>query len=66
MTRFANPHNTLTVEEDSPSPGGLANGLWNGCPVTPLTQCGIALQKRQPPKKYETKYNQPIVNAPLF
>ena len=45
------PHSTLTVEEDSPSPGGLANGLWKGRPITPLTKCGTALARKAPPKK---------------
>ena len=30
------PHNTLTVDDDNPSPGGDANGLWSGCPEIPL------------------------------
>ena len=30
-----NPHNTLTTGEDSPTPGGEANGLWNQWPLIP-------------------------------
>ena len=50
-TRLSDPHKTLTVDDDSPSPGGLANGLWNGLPEMPLTRCGIALARNAPPKK---------------
>jgi hypothetical protein len=42
---------TFTVEEESPSPGGEANGLWNGCPVIPATKCGTAFVRNAPPKK---------------
>lgn len=47
------PQSTLTVDEESPWPGGLAKGLWKARPVTPLTRCGIAFAKNTPPKKYE-------------
>ena len=30
MTMFANPHTAFTVDDESPWPGGFANGLWNG------------------------------------
>lgn len=43
-------HSTLTIEDDKPSPGGDANGLWKGCPETPLTKWGIALTRKAPPK----------------
>jgi hypothetical protein len=43
----------LTVEEDSPSPGGDANGLWNGCPEIPLPKCGSVFARKAPPKKYD-------------
>ncbi|RXH55835.1 hypothetical protein GRAN_2692 [Granulicella sibirica] len=55
MTALNNPHRALMVEDESPSPGGFANGLWNGCPMVPLTKCGTAFAKKIPPKKYETK-----------
>jgi len=29
--------------EENPCPGGLANGLWKGLPIMPLTTCGTAL-----------------------
>jgi hypothetical protein len=45
------PHNTLTVADDKPLPGGVANGLWNGLPDMPFTKCGIALAKKTPPTK---------------
>ena len=30
-----NPHSTLTTGEDSPTPGGEANGVWNQAPLIP-------------------------------
>ena len=50
MARLKKPHSTLTVDEESPCPGGLANGVWNGLPITPLTKCGTALTRKAPPK----------------
>jgi hypothetical protein len=47
-----NPQSTLTVDEESPCPRGLANGLWNGRPIMPLTACGTALARNAPPRKY--------------
>jgi hypothetical protein len=41
----------LTVEVDRPSPGGFANGDWNGSPIRPATTWGIALVRKAPPKK---------------
>ena len=32
------PQSTLTVDEESPCPRGLANGLWNGRPIMPLDE----------------------------
>ena len=29
---------TFTVDDDSPSPGSAANGVWNGLPMTPATR----------------------------
>jgi len=29
------PHSTLTTGEDSPTPGGEANGVWNQAPLIP-------------------------------
>jgi hypothetical protein len=49
--RLKAPHSTFTIAEDSPWPGGEANGLWNGCPIIPFTKCGIALARKAPPKK---------------
>jgi len=46
------PQSTLTVEEDKPSPGGDANGLWNGCPEIPLPRWGRVFARKAPPKKY--------------
>src|ERR1700733_13983683 len=33
-----NPQTTLTVEEESPLPRGLAKGLWKGRPIVPATK----------------------------
>ena len=53
MVKLNAPQRTFTIAQDKPSPGGDANGLWNGCPIIPLTKCGMALAKNAPPKKYE-------------
>jgi len=47
---FNDPHNTLTKGVDKPLPGGLENGVGNLSPQTPLTKCGIALDKKAPEK----------------
>ena len=46
------PQRTFDVDDDSPTPGGEANGLWNGFPETPFTKCGIAFARNAPAKKY--------------
>jgi len=51
MTRLKKPQSTLTVDDESPCPGGLANGLWNDLPIIPLTKWGIAFARNAPPKK---------------
>ena len=45
-------HMTLTNEEDKPTPGGDAKGLWNACPEIPLPRWGKVLARNAPPKKY--------------
>jgi hypothetical protein len=45
----------LTVEEESPCPGGFAKGLWKDRPIMPLTKCGTAFAIKMPLKKYETR-----------
>ena len=37
-TRLSIPQSTFTVDNDRPSPGGDANGDWNGLPETPVTR----------------------------
>jgi len=64
------PHATLTVEDESPWPDGLANGLWKGSPMKPLTTWGIALERNAPPKKYdiypsETGFRKPSAQFPM-
>jgi hypothetical protein len=49
-----NPQSTFTVEDESPSPGGEANGLWKGLPEIPFTKWGTAFVRKTPPKKYAT------------
>jgi len=34
--------------EDSPTPRGEANGLWNRCPLIPCTKCGTPLASSNP------------------
>jgi hypothetical protein len=52
MARLNKPHKTLTVEEDRPTPGGDAKGLWKACPEIPLPRWGRAFARNTPPKKY--------------
>jgi DDE superfamily endonuclease len=40
-----------TQPVDRPSPGGFANGVWNGSPIVPATTCGMALVRKASPKK---------------
>jgi hypothetical protein len=44
--RLKAPHSTLTVGDESPWPGGEANGLGNARPDTPFTKWGTALTRR--------------------
>jgi len=46
--RLNNAHITLTVGEDSPIPLGLANGVGNLSPHTPLTKCGTKFARNIP------------------
>jgi hypothetical protein len=48
------PHRTFTVEDDKPTPGGDAKGLWNACPEIPLMKWGSMFARNAPPKKYAT------------
>lgn len=36
--RLSIPQSTLTVDEESPLPGGFAKGLWKGRPEMPLVR----------------------------
>lgn len=51
MTRLPKPQSTFTRAEDSPRPGGLANGLGNLRPIDALITCGTAFISNAPPKK---------------
>ncbi len=37
-SKLKQPHNTLTVGDESPLPGGFANGVGNGFPEMPCTK----------------------------
>ncbi len=52
--RQQQPHSTFTVDEDRPSPGGVANGVWNGRPSAPASRCGTAFIRNTPPKNQAT------------
>jgi len=41
----------LTIEEDKPTPGGDAKGLWKACPEIPLPRWGTAFARNAPPEK---------------
>jgi hypothetical protein len=58
------PHRTLTVDDDSPSPGGDAKGLWNACPEIPLPRWGREFARNAPPKKYAPEEIRPRRNTP--
>src|SRR6185437_5587258 len=58
---FAKPHRTLTIEDESPLPGGLANGVWKARPVTTLARWGIALARMRPPANQARWWSQNIV-----
>jgi len=44
----------LVVEEESPTPRGLANGVGNLFPEIPATKCGTVLAENAPEKKQPT------------
>src|SRR5262245_7437065 len=52
--RLKLPHHTFTTGDDSPCPGGEANGLGNGRPETPLVKCGTELTRKAPAKNSAT------------
>lgn len=41
----------FVVADESPLPGGFANGVGNLFPKTPCTKCGTAFAKEIPAKK---------------
>ncbi len=43
-------HKTFVKGDESPWPGGLANGVGKAFPETPFTKCGIAFVKNAPAK----------------
>jgi hypothetical protein len=50
-TKFEIPQITFIKGEESPLPGGLANGVGNLFPDIPWTKWGIAFTKKPPIKK---------------
>ncbi len=55
ISRLARAHNTFTVGEDKPLPGGFANGVGKRLPDIPCMKCGRALVKSTPAKKQAIK-----------
>ena len=55
ITRLNSAHTTLTVDEESPLPGGLAKGVGNLFPQIPCTKWGTTFAKNAPAKK-QAKY----------
>jgi hypothetical protein len=50
--KLKKPQITLMIAEDSPTPRGDANGVWNLLPQMPCTKCGTPLAKNAPAKKW--------------
>ncbi len=43
-------HATFMTGDESPLPGGFANGVGKGFPQMPLTKCGTKLARKSPAK----------------
>ena len=54
MATFTAPQITFISAEDSPTPGGEANGVWNRLPQMPWTVCGMALTAKAPAINVQT------------
>jgi hypothetical protein len=54
MTKFTSDQSTFTSGDDSPLPGGLANGVGNRSPQIPFTKWGTKLVRKRPAKKQAT------------
>ena len=63
ITKLNAPHKTFTIAEDSPFPGGEANGDGNRLPITPATKCGTAFTKNIPPKSKPHKHTKPFFSS---
>ena len=50
ITRFKQAQSTLVVGEESPLPGGVANGVGKGSPEIPCIKCGTTFAKKNPAK----------------
>jgi hypothetical protein len=44
----------MAIEEDKPTLGGDAKGLWKAWPDIPLPRWGMAFARKAPLKKYAT------------
>jgi hypothetical protein len=53
--RLRNPHSTLTTGDDSPTPGGEANGVWNQA-ADPLNEMWDAIGQKQSSDELQQKY----------
>ncbi len=62
--KFTHPHTTFTTGDESPRPGGLANGVGNASPRTPAARCGNALQINTPARKLKTINKTGIAKIP--
>jgi hypothetical protein len=51
IIKFKQAHNTFTVGEERPFPGGLEKGLGKESPETPCIKCGTVFAKKAPEKK---------------
>ena len=47
-TKLSAPHKTLMRGDESPTPGGDANGVGNSPPEMPVTKCGIPFARSAP------------------
>ena len=54
ISKFVNAHRMFIKGEDSPFPGGLANGVGKAFPDIPFTKCGTTFVKNTPAKNPAT------------
>lgn len=59
-------HNTFTVGDDKPLPGGFEKGEGNLLPEMPCVKWGIAFAKKAPAKKAAGNYTNPYLQLLYF